>query len=348
MPPLAAEVPAPAAPLPGPPGPAAGPAFGVVAEAPRLRRRRTLTAAAGAAAGCAVLAALVWRLDVGAALAALARISWLPLGTVVLLNIPATWLRAVRSRWLVDRLGHAVPLGRMTSTQLAGQALSWLTPGATGDLVRPYFWRRSDAVPIRDGVSAVFYERVVSFLLLCAVGVALGAFLVPVGGWMTALAASAVAGVALLSGLLVAARRSAWVHGRLSRRVREAITRLGTLIGSAEVAARFTAITLAIFVVSGIQIQLLAAGLGSAVPLWVGVAAYCLSQAAGSLSTLPFGLGVTDVVVVALLVAAGLDAPTAAATMLLTRVAVTLPLGLAGAAAYAVLGRQSRASSQAA
>lgn len=311
----------------------------------RLRSRHSATALLGAFVGCAVLVALLWRLDVVAAFASAARVSWLPLAAAVLLNVPCTMLRAVRSQALLRALGATLPLSRMTSTQLGGQVLSWLTPGASGDLVRPYMWRRSDGIPIRDGVSVVFYERVVSFLLLCSTGAGLSAFLVSVGGWLTALVVSAIVSALGVAAVLVLARRSSRAHRRLSRRVREGLARLGVLVASPAVAARFTALTLAVFVLSGLQIVLLTAGLGAAVALWVGIAAYCLSQAAGSLSTLPLGLGVTDVVVVALLVAAGLDASAAAATMLLTRLAVTLPLGLAGASAYALFGRTARARS---
>jgi uncharacterized membrane protein YbhN (UPF0104 family) len=56
-------------------------------------------------------------------------------------------------------------------------------------------------------------------------------------------------------------------------------------------------------------------------------------------STLPFGLGATDVVVISLLTAAGVGAVSAAAITILLRLATTLPLGIAGALGILVLGR---------
>lgn len=310
------------------------------AEIRPARTRRNATMAVSALASCAVLAALLWRLDIDAAASAAAHVSWVALAAAMLLNIPCTLLRARRSQLLLAQLGGRVPLTRMVTTQLGGQALSWLTPAASGDLVRPYMWRRSDGIPVRDGVSVVVYERVVSFVLLCAAGAVLASLLVPLGGWAIPLIISGALLLGALAYLGVRSRRHvARPGGRFSERVRAVIARFGELVTAPRLAARFTAITLAVFVLSGLQIVLLCAGIGSTLPLWVAVAAYCLSQAAGSLSSLPFGLGVTDAVVVGLLVAAGLDVPAATATMLLTRVAVTLPLALAGAGAYLVIGR---------
>lgn len=313
------------------------------AEPPRNRRRLLVVLLSGAL-GAVLLAVMVWRVDPGAAAAAAGRIAWLPFAAVLLINVPCTLLRALRSRQLVARLGVTVSMTTMTTTHLAGQVTSWVTPAAVGDLVRPYMWRRSDRVPLRDGVSAVLYERIVSFFLLCAIGGPLAALLAPLGG-KTRLVVIAAAVILLLVAFVAVAggRAPAGIVRRLPARLRAALVTLRTLIADPWVAAVFTALTVAIFVLSGLQILLLAAGLGHPTALWVAVAAYCLSQAAGSLSTLPFGLGVTDAVVLGLLVAAGLDAPTATATMLLTRVAVTLPLGIAGAAAYVAVARAQRA-----
>jgi uncharacterized membrane protein YbhN (UPF0104 family) len=86
--------------------------------------------------------------------------------------------------------------------------------------------------------------------------------------------------------------------------------------------------------VSALQIELLAGGVGVALPLWVAAAAFALSQVVGSASSLPFGIGPADAVLVAFLVHAGTGSGGALAITLLTRLAVTVPLGLAGAIAY--------------
>jgi len=118
-----------------------------------------------------------------------------------------------------------------------------------------------------------------------------------------------------------------------------ATVRLQDLGLSFRVAVVFTALTLGVFLLSGFQILLLAWGVGAGLALWVAVSAYCLSQVAGSVSTLPFGLGATDVVVISLLTAAGLGAVSAAAVTILLRLATTLPLGIAGALGILILGR---------
>ncbi len=59
----------------------------------------------------------------------------------------------------------------------------------------------------------------------------------------------------------------------------------------------------------------------------------------GSASSLPFGIGPADAVLIAFLVHAGTGSAGALAITLLTRLAVTVPLGLAGAIAYLRLSR---------
>lgn len=306
---------------------------------PASSARSSLLRLLAVAASAALVALLLWRVDPGAATGAAIRVGWLPLLAAVLLNVPCTLLRAWRSRQLVAHAGVRVPIGRMTSTQLFGQLMSWLTPAATGDLVRPYIWRRDDAVPVRDGVSAVLYERVVSFLLLCAIGAPMAAVVIPRRGEALTLLAVAVA-MAVVTALVVGVARGwpAGLQARVPARLRAALDRLRVLAGAPRLALSFVALTLGIFALSGLQVVLLTAGLGHPAGLWLAIAAYCLSQAAGSLSALPFGLGVTDAIVVALLVGGGLDVSTAAATMLLSRLAVTLPLGVAGAGAWVLLG----------
>ncbi len=97
-----------------------------------------------------------------------------------------------------------------------------------------------------------------------------------------------------------------------------------------------------VFVISGFQLLLLAWGVGVSVGLGVVIAAYCLSQsvpAFGPSSTLPFGIVASDAVTTALLVAGGVAKVDAVVVTLLVRLAMTLPLGIAGAIGILVLGR---------
>ncbi|HEY4632899.1 MAG TPA: hypothetical protein VIH00_03195, partial [Candidatus Limnocylindrales bacterium] len=71
-----------------------------------------------------------------------------------------------------------------------------------------------------------------------------------------------------------------------------------------------------------------------AVPAW---GALGIAITVGVVSLLPFGLGSTDVVLVALLGVLGLDVATATATVFGYRLVATLPQGLVGVASYAWL-----------
>jgi len=122
---------------------------------------------------------------------------------------------------------------------------------------------------------------------------------------------------------------------------------LWRLGGEARLTVRFTLLTIAVVMVSGFQIALLADGVGVTLPLWFAAAAFALSQVVGSVSSLPFGIGPADAVLLAFLVHTGATAEDALAITLLTRLAVTAPLGLAGAIAYLRLSSGSAAQAAA-
>jgi uncharacterized protein (TIRG00374 family) len=291
-----------------------------------------------------VIVLLLRRVDPGAVIRSAGHVSWRLVGLAIALNIPPTLLRALRSQLLVSRLGHHVPFWRMNVVDLAGQTMSWITPAATGDLSRPYLWRNRDRVPVSAGVAVVVYERLVTLTQLGLVGGVLAAsvYLPP----------AAVAGLGTVALVLLAAP---WWLSLLTRRFapREQAARRTGLVGgllralvdleelglSARLTGLFALCTLLVFAFSGLQIMVLASGLGVGLGLGVAIAAYCASQVAGSISTLPFGIGASDAVMVGLLAAGGLARVDAAAIALLVRLAITLPLGMAGAAGILALGR---------
>jgi uncharacterized membrane protein YbhN (UPF0104 family) len=198
-------------------------------------------------------------------------------------------------------------------------------------------------VPVSAGVAAVLYERLVTLFQLGVIGGLLaGGVLLP---------APAMAGLSLIA---VALLFAPWWVSLVTRHAHRtefaggpkgivagalrALVRLQDLGLSLRVAAIFTALTMGVFLISGFQILLLAWGVGASLALWVAISAYCISQAAGSVSTLPFGLGASDVVVVSLLTAAGIGVVSAAAITILVRLVTTLPLGVAGALGILILG----------
>jgi uncharacterized membrane protein YbhN (UPF0104 family) len=335
---------------PAPPAAASVPADGSAAGS-RTRRLwvSRITRAASVVVSLGALAILLRRVDLPAALRTATAEPWPPLAGALALNVVATWLRSERSQIVLNSLGHRIGRLRMAGTQLAGQTLSWASPAAAGDFVRPYLWRSHDGVPLTPGVVTVLYERIFSFGQLAVIGAACMAPFV-FGG--PALAAVAVAaGVLLLLPWLVprqvrlpasAAGQGTPLPGWRARLKRAAV-HLWCLAGDGRLSLRFTALTIAVVAVSAVQIQLLAAGVGIALPLWFAAAAFALSQVIGSSSSLPFGLGPADAVLVAMLVHAGTGPGGALAITLLTRLTVTLPLGLAGAAAYLWLSRRTPA-----
>jgi uncharacterized membrane protein YbhN (UPF0104 family) len=292
----------------------------------------------------AVIFGLYRKLNPGQVISKAGHVSWRLVGVAIALNLVTTLLRARRSQILLKRLGQHVPFVRMNWVDLAGQTLSWLTPAASGDLSRPYFWRNRDRVPVSAGVATVVYERLVTIVQLGIVGGVLAAAIylppletagVAVGGLVLLASpwwASVIIRHFFTSG--IPAERHGLVGGIL-----RSLVQLEELGLAPRLGAVFAFYSLIIFAVSGFQILLLVWGLGAGVTLGVAIAAYCVSQVIGSVSTLPFGIGAADVTTGALLIAGGLTKVDAAVVVLLVRVAMTLPLGIAGAVGIMLLGR---------
>ena len=116
-----------------------------------------------------------------------------------------------------------------------------------------------------------------------------------------------------------------------------ALAQLRVLAGSGGLLARATALTLLGFAISGLQVWLLLSGLGFPMPIGVAIGSSAASEVAGILSTLPFGLGSADAVVVTLLARLGVALTAAASVAVLLRAVTTLPMALAGLASYLVL-----------
>jgi uncharacterized membrane protein YbhN (UPF0104 family) len=292
----------------------------------------------------AVIYGLVRKVNPAQVVSKAGHVSWRLVGVAIALNLATTLLRARRSQILLRRLGHHVPFGRMNWVDLAGQTLSWLTPAASGDLSRPYLWRNHDRVPVSAGVATVVYERLVTIVQLGIVGGVLAAAIY--------LPALETAGLAVIGLVLLASPWWASVitrhyfttgvppeRGGLVGGILRSLVQLEELGLSPRLGAVFAFYSLVIFAISGFQILLLVWGLGAGVTLGVAIAAYCVSQVIGSVSTLPFGIGAADVTTAALLVAGGLTKVDAVAVTVLVRVAMTLPLGIAGAIGIMLLGR---------
>ena len=306
--------------------------------------------------GVAVLGALLWRAGPAQVWAALRTLSVPALLLTVALNLPITLVRNRRTKMVLRRLGHSVGWWSLTRSQLAGQTLSSLTPAAGGDLVRAWMWRRDDGVPASTGVAVVVFERVLSLVLLLGAG---AAFFAPTlgGPGLTAAICTGAAAVIALPWVLAhfgpgrrTAARTLTLAARLpvlSRRT-QALRRMGadvgTLAADTPLLLTFTVTTLAVFVLSGLQIWLLTTGLTATTSTTLAAATgiYGISQAGGSLSALPFGVGPADAIVVGLLLRTGVPFGIGTTVALLLRGTVTLPIALAAAPAV-TLGRRAAA-----
>jgi uncharacterized protein (TIRG00374 family) len=295
--------------------------------------------------GLGIGAVLIWISRPAAIWESIREVDPVPLLGALVLNVPIVALRAVRAQLILKFLGHRVSFRAMIPVQLVGQTSSSVTPAASGDYLRAYIWRRTDAIPVRDGAAVVTLERVYSLYLLGAVAVLL--VVLPrhgLIGWVGVAVGLVAATLAPVVAELIAppaierwalARvTSARPLSRFAEGAFEMADNLRRLLRSPVLLTQTSAITLAIFIISGLQLALLLNSLGDSIRMTQAVAVYAISQVAGILSTLPFGLGAADAVLVTVLAGYGVNVSHSASVAVLLRAVSTLPLGLAGLVSY--------------
>lgn len=264
----------------------------------------------------------------------------------LVLNVPVVALRALRAGVVIAHLGYRIPLGSQLRIQLIGTTTSSLTPAASGDYIRAYIWRRDHGAPLRVGAAVVTFERLYSLGLMLAVALLL--ITLPRHGAIGWFGVALGLGAATMAPVLfeqVPSGLERWVVTKVTRGplkrfsegALDVVDNFRRLLRSPVLLAQASALTLAIYVLSGVQVWLLLDGLAHRVPMTQAVAAYAASQAVGILSTLPFGLGTTDAVVVGILAGYGVNLALAATVALLLRATATIPQALAGMIAYATL-----------
>ena len=256
-------------------------------------------------------------------------------------------LRGVRWHLLLRNRGIAVPRDDSALVFVAGFALA-ITPGKVGELVKSYLLRSLHQVPVARSAPVVIAERVadlIALLILSVIGVALygvaaelviGAAAV-IGLGMLVLAWPALAH--RLGELATTPRRLA----RFRPRVRELVDGL-TALSRPGVMVWSTALSLAAWLAECVGFALIVDAFpGTAVPFGLAMLIYAATTIAGALSFLPGGLGVTEGAMALLLVQGshGVDAATAAAATILTRLATLwFAVGL-GVVAMAVARRRA-------
>lgn len=252
---------------------------------------------------------------------------WWALAAALGLALANYALRFVRWTLLLRSRGIAVPTRDSAIVFVAGFGLA-ITPGKVGELVKSYLLRSIHGVPVARSAPVVIAERVADLLaliVLSVIGVALYGVAVEI-----VVAASAVVGLGLvvLAWPALARRVGELVtRPRPLRRFRDRVAELVeglTALSRPGALAWSTALSTAAWLCECVGFALIVDAFpGADVPFGMAMLIYAATTVAGALSFLPGGLGVTEASMTLLLVQGshGVDAATAAAATILTRLA---------------------------
>jgi uncharacterized protein (TIRG00374 family) len=295
----------------------------------------------------ALLTLLLWKTDIADVARALGDVSPLTAIAVVALNAPIALLFWVRSRMVLARLGHQVPMRVLLPVALLGNVAGSLTPASAGELLRTAVLKSHADVTSRDGFALVLYERSLSlYLMALATGVVAAFIALPlpaaalIAGIAAPLFVLPVAGSKILSVLPKQRieRGPAFVRD-LVERVAHVGDRLRWLLQDRGLLASWSAATAMIFGIVTLQFWLLTRALSGAVNPQEAWVAFGASQIAAIVSLLPLGLGASDGSIAAVLHRAGITLEQGTAVAILVRATTTLPLGLAAIGCYLYLQR---------
>ncbi|NLH76081.1 MAG: NTP transferase domain-containing protein [Acidobacteria bacterium] len=175
------------------------------------------------AAGFLLLVYLVWRIGFDAAVAQVARFGpWF----LVITGIALGWLFLQACAWSLVQAAHfrRVPLLSLFRAKIIGDTLNALIPTASvgGDAARAFLIRRH--APLEEAIPGVLADKTIEFAsgsLFLATGFLLSLLFVDLPGWMDAVAAVCLAGMAVgVAGLVLLQQRgAAWTLERLGRLV---------------------------------------------------------------------------------------------------------------------------------
>ena len=304
------------------------------------------------AVGVALIGLLLWRARVWELGDTLRDFDPFVAVLVVLLNLPTIVLLAVRTHFVLRRLGYEASPLALVPISAVGNVAAVVTPGAAGDVIRAPFLKDHHAVAYADSFATIVYERSYSFFILCSSTALIAVWnvvpnavriAIPAVGLLV-LAAPALVAMPLTSLGAWAARSSSgcpWCLRPIMHILNVAegrwIASLTRLMKDWRLSLLFAALTVSIFAMIVCQLWLIADSLS--VHLSAGEASLALgtSVAAGIASFLPLGLGVLDWTMATLLQNAGATVGTATAVAILYRATNSLPAGLLGVAAYGYL-----------
>jgi glycosyltransferase 2 family protein len=298
----------------------------------------------------ALLGIVVWRSRLWEAAAVLGAIDPRPVLVALIVGQATPLLWAIRSQQLLAGLGHHVSLRALAPMTSFANTVNNLTPGSGGELIRLYLFRVRHGVDYSIGAAVILIERFggLGYLSLSAavlwfawlwhwpIAIPL-ALLLLIAGVPLIVYALGVRPVATFARLPVG-RAVRW--GRWND-VADGLVRtdasIAQLLTDPLRVAGLVVVTGAVFVVSTIQLLLVATAFGLRLDPVAAWGAIGLATTAGVLSFLPFGLGAADLALVALLGVAGVAPAEAAAVAFGYRLVGTLPYAIEGVASYAWL-----------
>ena len=239
-------------------------------------------------------------------------------------------LRVVRWRFYLQRLGHSLPWRFVSLTFMAGFAFT-LSPGKLGEMVRARYYQPR-GIPLAAVTGAFFVERLLDLVVMILLAVAVLAELQAYRSFLwvaVALVGGLLASVALVPWSVVADRLSLHPHGRLVQTLTSIVRMfvsarlflspgmlvMGLVIGMAAWSCEAFGLKVVADVISPAPLSVAGA---------MGI--YAIAIIVGALSFLPGGLGSTEAVMAALLVAHGFQTSQA---ILLTLICRLLTLWLA-------------------
>lgn len=264
-----------------------------------------------------------------------------------LLSILIGILWAVRSADLLAAAGWQVGVRQLVPMTAFANTINNLTPGSAGEIVRMYLLRAHHGVDYATSGAIVFIERIgaIGYLSSTALLAWLtwSGVLSPVLATVIAIGLVVGPGIAYRSGLRPLSTIGRLPVGRVVGRLRwervgewfgRVDRTVALLIGDPRRLLAFVALSVLIFAVYTAQLLVLGRALGVDLDPLAAWGALGLATTVGVLSLLPFGLGTTDLALVGLLGAAGVPPTSAVAMTFGYRLISTLPLSLAGIAAF--------------
>jgi uncharacterized protein (TIRG00374 family) len=243
---------------------------------------------------------------------------------LVLFSFVNYFLRFFRWHILLKSLGYSIPYSRNLVIYFSAFSLT-VTPGKSGEVVRSIFLRHY-GVGYTESIGAFFAERFYDLLAVC--------FLIFLGGTFFNLNQKYLFGAAISLMLLFFLLRSSYVLSYVKKvnpyffveKFLSVLERVCFFISPRKLFFLLP-VSMVAWASQGAILFYILMALGYELPLYVCVALYCISILLGAASFIPGGLGVTEVVIVSLLVFSGVEKSDAFVAAILSR-GLTLWLAL--------------------